>query len=707
MSFKSFAVTLEQITNAMPADPNGASNVLTRNRCFFQIPIYQRLYVWGKDQIKTLLEDLLSAFLEKKEIFYLGGVLIVSQEIDQNSHMGQIKDYKLFDLIDGQQRFTTLWLISLIFGEALSPFLFEKMDKVPHHRMRFPIREEVKTYFEKLLDGVHAIREDINILPPAPDEAKKIESALADIHSFKLDTMKKLADSNHSLYDFTQFIYQNVEMVATVVPQGTDLNKLFEVINNRGVQLQHYDILKSRLLSILQKDSEDFRPYGLLWDICSDMGQFVEKSLRGIHKLDVAGMYGKDDENGSMEELATAKVVLGKLSPKDNDEQNRVNLFDIIAKDSSNEKSNDTASDDEDRQGDAVPIRSIISFPMLLQHTLRVWLRLNGKSDIKKVLEKELLGIFEESFFKAEEKPDIDDVKSFIELLYEIRYLFDKYIIKWVKSGEDEYHSILSIRKTKSRNNYYLIREISEQRFKELTLLQSSLYHSQEITTHYWLSPLLHFLYTKRDSINFDSVLTYLQFLDNALFCSEDEEQLIHRTWKYLSDNPPRRTLSTKILNDKLGVSFPHYWFYKLEYILWVKRSDVFERFSGRISENRKDVWETFTMRARNSVEHISPQNPWVDDGNKVSGKNDGNVLNSFGNLALVSRSLNSEFSNKPYSEKKESFRNKNVNAVDSLKMDLIYLNETWGDDEAMKHQGEMIELFENYLIETTDFPKL
>lgn len=69
--------------------------------------------------------------------------------------------------------------------------------------------------------------------------------------------------------------------------------------------------------------------------------------------------------------------------------------------------------------------------------------------------------------------------------------------------------------------------------------------------------------------------------------------------------------------------------------------------------------------------------------------------LHCFGNLALVLRSVNSEFGNRPYRE--ERFRTKNRARLDSLKMALIYENETWGDVHALSHQNAMIACMEEY----------
>ena len=80
----------------------------------FNIPIYQRLYVWGSDQIKVLLDDLVAACEADKDVFYLGGALVIEQGKTACGH-------PLLDLIDGQQRFTTLWLLSVVMERLLPP----------------------------------------------------------------------------------------------------------------------------------------------------------------------------------------------------------------------------------------------------------------------------------------------------------------------------------------------------------------------------------------------------------------------------------------------------------------------------------------------------------------------------------------------------------------------------------------------------------
>ena len=79
---------------------------IVNENLLFTIPIYQRLFEWDEDNIKTLLNDLLHTFEKSdgKEDYYIG-MLTSKQEGNYN------------ELIDGQQRFTVLMLIACALKE--------------------------------------------------------------------------------------------------------------------------------------------------------------------------------------------------------------------------------------------------------------------------------------------------------------------------------------------------------------------------------------------------------------------------------------------------------------------------------------------------------------------------------------------------------------------------------------------------------------
>jgi len=291
--------------------------------------------------------------------------------------------------------------------------------------------------------------------------------------------------------------------------------------------------------------------------------------------------------------------------------------------------------------------------------------------------------LFEESYFYDE--IDAEDVRAFIKLLWEVRYIFDKHVIKWVDTEDGEIHLINKLYKSKSKGYSTLTRRKPDSN-DGCSLLQSMLYHSQQLTTHYWLTPYLNYLLENNGKDSFK----YLRHLDNYLLSGNQEDSLIKRTHNFLVTPYMKTEIDYKILTKPEGVSFAHYWFYKLEFILWFLLKDS------------KDVrWKEFKFTAKNSVEHISPQTPKEEDTNRVENID---TLNSFGNLSLVSRSINSEYSNLPYNEKRQRFINKNKKKLDSLKMALIYKNEEWNDSLALEHQKNVLSYMERYFNQEISF---
>lgn len=621
----------------------------------FNIPIYQRLYVWGEDQVLTLLNDLINAYERDEDIFFLGGTLLVEQQSD---------DGKLFDLIDGQQRFTTLWMLCHVWREALEPFLTVSTLKITEPRLRFAIRPDVNQFLEMLAFGEQG--------QPVPDKeaTKRMRIAINLMKSVfeKRPLPAGVIDISTHLTGLTKFVFGKVKFVFTTVPRETDLNKLFEVINNRGVQLQHHEILKARMLEALNE--KDRGPYAVLWEACADMENFVERNLSGNFEGFASEMASYYKQKKLTDTMAVQELLAQRIA--DESDRHALTLKDILKSERELPESKAAAGSNTSEPSWA---RSIFGFPLFLQHVLRIWLVENNLSDIPRLLDRELLALFEDHFFNAPGDRN-ENAHSFINLLWSLRVIFDEHVIKWADQGEEEIHLISKI--SVSTDNVARSRKTDSHR--AFSLLQSMLYHSQEITTQYWVTPFLLFIH-RNPGQKAERYFDYLRHLDNHLFGSEANDSLAMRTRSFMEAPWQRRPL---IHNEELGkpngVKFAHYWFYKLEFVLWFQEKHTTEQ------------WRQFRLTAKNSIEHISPQTQSERDENRVE-----KALNHFGNLALVSRSLNSEYGNLPYNEKRQRFLNKNRNRLDSLKMDLIYKNDQWNDTKAFEHQKFMIDCLDSY----------
>jgi uncharacterized protein with ParB-like and HNH nuclease domain len=673
-------------------------DIVKQNICF-NIPIYQRLYVWKELQVNKLLEDLFTAYVRKEDNYYLGTIMTFT---NGNKH----------DLIDGQQRFTTLWLICMVIS-SMNQNICDEMKKFCGNeeklRFHFAIRPQITKFLIKLLER----NENIDDESTKDTDVKNIIDAIGYIKTFC-----EANEHRDFLEGFASFVMNNVILVRTKIPEETDLNKLFELINGRGQQLSQTDILKSHLLDLIRKESneneEQLIRYGQIWNACAEMNEYVEYNIQ----QEDSSLTWKDrmiyDKGSDGDEEGIIADFGNDFFDKYIQNPVKGNLFDQskslleIVNDSLEGRGGKEDYEDENTHVNlnGREIRSIISFPMLLLYTLRIFLIDNKlgiygekeRYDINYFNEKSLLKIFEPAVTQMEQDKS---ACSFIRLLWQIRVLFDKNIVKWVKeAGETE--EVLSLRtlriSTDKRTGNLRVHRDSANNGKsitEMTQLQSILYFSQPRIYELWICPFLYHSFTENDP---SDLLKYLKQLDNVLLCLpyENGQDMLWRTYHVMINGLGNNT-ETDFYNyfcnfteKEDGCNFAHYIFYKMEFMLWWdnKRTNV------------HPYWNAYRLISKNSVEHINPQKPKYNQSQIT-------YLNTFGNLVLVSREINSSYSNKSFKEKKAQFIDKrdNGNQIDSLKSDVIYSTEVdkWGDCECKKHLEDMMAIAKRYFHYTTD----
>jgi uncharacterized protein with ParB-like and HNH nuclease domain len=134
---------------------------------WYKIPNYQRPYVWGKDQISDLLDDITFARNQNDKAEYFLGSTVFQTRKDENG------EYIEDDVLDGQQRLTTLFLITATIRDLTeNTILKDTCDKIIYQnanefdgtperiRIIFDIRDEVKQFvntFIKIKGGTSDI----------------------------------------------------------------------------------------------------------------------------------------------------------------------------------------------------------------------------------------------------------------------------------------------------------------------------------------------------------------------------------------------------------------------------------------------------------------------------------------------------------------------------------------------------------------------
>lgn len=179
---------------------------------FFEIPPYQRLYEWEKEQIETLLDDIKKAFDESKENYFIGNIT-TSKKGDK------------FVLIDGQQRLTTLWFVGFYLASKDSKSWQNFIVQGDDLRISMPIRDGEENALKELTKNING-KESLAQLLQIKNIHQKIIDAFKCIESwfnenFSKDDNKKEIDFER-LNCFANFIYTKVCFVFVTLAQNTD-----------------------------------------------------------------------------------------------------------------------------------------------------------------------------------------------------------------------------------------------------------------------------------------------------------------------------------------------------------------------------------------------------------------------------------------------------------------------------------------------------
>ncbi len=624
----------------------------------FIVPVYQRPFVWDDEEIKKLLGDILNTFTNTNSDisnYFVGNTYVIksSNKIRENQ----------FELIDGQQRFTTFWLIANAFKllnikTDITDYLeINYPNKTKDIRFDFDIRIEVANYLKGLLDNSSYLKfSDVS----EKEFLKFIAKGVETIKHFITSEIKEEQRAN-----FGNYIYKNVCFVFNIAPKNTDLNALFTALGTSGIQLQQSDILKARLLEKVSKTSRI--KYSKIWDACEDMSNYFEKNVADVFNIERANV---KPENFKFYDTTFFSVNDNSNSAESNHQSKTIS--EIINSDEVDIKVETTNYDNFSK------CRSIISFNILLIHTYRIF-------NLQKQLQKFEHGIDPKTLLltiKLDDFPSSEETEQFFELLWKVRYVFDKHVVKWrIEEDDDNDEKLLltEINTSRSYEKNYFSRTNSA--YSSSQMLQSVLYFTGGFTQQYWLTPFLYFLLENENLTN-EQILIELEIIDNLMLPGDKKEVSLELVSK-VKRNEKIDINALNILNESHGTSFHHYWFYKLEYLIW----KTWDKNDNKIKQ--------FRITSKNSIEHVFPQNH--EFGNKLE-NTESDWLNSFGNLGLLSVGENSSYNNQDVRKKKVDFDNKQT--YDSLKLAKIYSSPNiniWGTENIKQHQQEMITTLQNH----------
>jgi uncharacterized protein with ParB-like and HNH nuclease domain len=229
---------------------------------WYRIPEYQRPYVWESDQINDLLDDISFAQQQNKDSEYFLGSIVFQKKLIKNNDGAE---YIENDLLDGQQRLTTLFLLTAVIRDitenttrrtTCQKSIFQEAnpdDNIPERlRIVFDIRNEVRDFIDIYIKEVDGTKnEKLNELAMNSKDLsiRNMATAILEMHKY-------FKNNEISIDDFFPYFRNKVLMIYVASEELEDAFKLFTIMNNRGIKLRNSDILKAMNLREVGDDTK-------------------------------------------------------------------------------------------------------------------------------------------------------------------------------------------------------------------------------------------------------------------------------------------------------------------------------------------------------------------------------------------------------------------------------------------------------------------
>ena len=259
---------------------------------WYCIPDYQRAYVWDTDQVRDLLDDTISAYRENKEAQYFLGsmVLKINEKFENNV------SYTEYELLDGQQRITTVFLILACmrdmltdypqYQNSLAGFVYQAEDAILQQpeRMRiiFNIRSDVRDFVNEHIKPLHGTCD--SALLKDKMQAKDVNISIRNMANAMLVAHEFLEENKSDIIGYLSYFLNKVLMIYVATEELQDAFQLFTVLNNRGVKLSSSDILKAENLKELS--AADRTSWATRWEEMETyFGEDFDKFLSHIRTI--------------------------------------------------------------------------------------------------------------------------------------------------------------------------------------------------------------------------------------------------------------------------------------------------------------------------------------------------------------------------------------------------------------------------------------
>lgn len=229
----------------------------------FRVPDYQRAYAWEQKQCDDLWEDIREG-MRTGTTHFLGTVVLMAQEESRRDAEG--RPLRVFDVVDGQQRMTTLCLLLLaVFdhvreaNEGVSRGIWRDFVEHEDGVRKLLLGGLNRDYFDSLVSAMQSNEE----LPVAQRSTNvRLRGAVRRLRDL-IDGWLQAEGASASTVGLASYVRENLQVLRFVTDSQPLAIKIFQTVNDRGKELSLLDKSKSFLMfyltRYLEEDTDAFR----------------------------------------------------------------------------------------------------------------------------------------------------------------------------------------------------------------------------------------------------------------------------------------------------------------------------------------------------------------------------------------------------------------------------------------------------------------
>lgn len=664
----------------------------------YMIPIYQRNYAWGVDEIIALIKDVYDSYCKDSAAAYYIGTLVTYKRGDA-----------VYEVIDGQQRLTTIYIIMKALG--------------------------IKDTMNKLTFSARKVSAStIANIDNYPNLGDEVDDGIRNGYAFATKAINDIiGETDCEREDFKEYFLNKVHIIHYHVPKDVDLNHYFEVMNSRGEQLEKHEIVRSKLSEYLKDNKTDMAKFSRVWEACSKMNIYIQQALPKSE------IFGNNLDGFRINDFYEI--------PKQEESENKATIRELLL----NPIGMIEGDTDNERQDKFQPI---IDFPNFLLVVLKLTLM---KSTEFKSLDftlddKELLNEFNKVLKGISKEDGTAFAKLFSFNLLKAKYYLDNFIAHHELSdreisGDNPWKLQHYNQDTNKEKNLTENQDVQKELVHLLSMFEVTFTARQR--KNYLLYCLM-YLFDDKETVNKEikakKYLEFLQQLAQKYFYDVylDKDSLTGR------NQPKPNAFDEALLADgqlkvdyisikgsdefndiyKQGSSdIPLFVFNYTDYILWKKYSDTLrgkETKKDSIERNEffkelgcsdfgLDTFNNFYFsRTRKSLEHYFPQAKAVKDEDASENFLGISQINCFGNFAMIGANANSSGSNWNPKTKLDHYTDSKSDPISVASLKFKIMMQTckdnsmqydeqkrtegmeWNYEDIKKHQEKMLDIIFN-----------